>query len=390
VFSKSQNLKISKSQNLKISKSQNLKISKSQNLKSIMPIQIRFPAALLMLAIALPLCFANLALAQDDAVYRLRESGTGTTKIRGKITGTTPFSVLIQSDAGPQEIPVAEIDKIEYLNQPLGLSRGEDRVNDGRYEDALEEFGKLTPQERENPQLKPEIEFWTATANAELALAGNGAAAEAGRAVFSFLQANPSSHHFYPATETLGKLLLATGKLEPAAAEFAKLAQSKWPALILRGHFFHGRTLIAMGKASEAETAFKAILATASNDDTSQTYKRLAEVELAKVAAMSGNTDAAIKTLQGIIKAENPDNATLFAFTYNALGVAQLKAGKIKEARNAFLHTHLLYPNEDEPHAEALYHLTSIWTELKNTDRAAQTREALKSSYRNSYWATKL
>ncbi len=355
-----------------------------------MPIQIRLSATILLLAIALPLCVTDLTFSQDDAVYRLRESGTGTTKIRGKITGTTPFSVQIQSDAGVQEIPAAEVDKIEYLNQPLGLERGEDRVKDGRFDDALEEFGKLTPQERENAQLKPEIEFWTATANAELALAGSGTATDAGRALLSFLQANPSSHHFYPATETLGKLLFATGNLEPAAAEFAKLAQSKWPALVLRGHFFHGRTLIAMGKAGEAETAFKAILATSSNDDTTQTYKRLAEVELAKAAAMSGNTEAAIKTLQEIIKAENPDNATLFAYTYNALGVAQLKAGNIKEARNAFLHTHLLYPNEDEPHAEALYHLTGIWTELKNTDRSAQTREALKSSYRNSYWATKL
>ena len=80
----------------------------------------------------------------------------------------------------------------------------------------------------------------------------------------------------------------------------------------------------------------------------------------------------------------------LFAQIYNALGDVQAKAGRLKEAMMAYLHTQLLFASEPDSHAEALFHLAEIWPQLEQTDRANQSRETLKSRYRNSFWARSL
>ncbi len=67
-----------------------------------------------------------------------------------------------------------------------------------------------------------------------------------------------------------------------------------------------------------------------------------------------------------------------------------MQEGNLKEAATAFLHTELLFAQEIEPQAEALYQLALIWPKLNQTDRASRAREGLKSRYRNSYWANKL
>jgi hypothetical protein len=77
------------------------------------------------------------------------------------------------------------------------------------------------------------------------------------------------------------------------------------------------------------------------------------------------------------------------ARAYNALGTAYAKASKKKEAILAFLHTDLLYFQDPDAHAEALYNLANLFQETNKSDRSLEARNTLKQRYAGSVWETK-
>ncbi len=334
-------------------------------------------------------CSSTPTLGQDDAVYRIREGG-GTSRLGGKISKVTPIAVTVETSTGAKEVSASEIDKLTFGGEPLEVSRARDRMEAGRFDDALATLEEIT--EPLKPQLlQQEVEFLKAYSTAQVSLmSGAISARDAGKLMSAFISNNQNSYHLYPAIEMFAKLSFAVGAVDFAEKEFAKMTQSKWPEMILRGHFYRGEALNLLGKHDEAKQQFEAILASPNTDDMTQQYKLLAKSQIAKTMALTGQQAAAIPLLNEIIKVENPDNSELFAYTYNALGTCHLKAGNLNEAALAFLHTELLFAGEAEPHAEALYQLALLWPQLEQTDRASRAREGLKSRYRNSYWASKL
>jgi hypothetical protein len=80
----------------------------------------------------------------------------------------------------------------------------------------------------------------------------------------------------------------------------------------------------------------------------------------------------------------------LLAAAYNALGACHLQAGQSKDALFAYLHTDLLYRRAGEPHAEALFHLSSLWEEIGQEGEARQARAMLKELYPGTRWARQL
>ena len=347
---------------------------------------------LIMFFAAMLFVFSQLAptFGWQDAVYRFRAGG-GNSKVSGKVTAMTPFGVTVESNSGPKEIPASAINKIDFDGAPVEISRARDRIEGNRFEDALAELEKISDPIN-SPQIQQEIDFIKALSNAKIALgSGTVTAQDAGKLMSAFVSANKESIHFYPATELLGKLFFAVGRTDLAEQQFAELTNSQWTELVLRGHFNRGEMLNLLEKYDDALAAYEAILAMPSNDDATQQYKLLAKVQKAKTNAMAGKpVEESVAAINEIIKNENPTNAQLFAYAYNALGACHLKAENLKEAAMAFLHTELLFAQENEPQAEALYQLALIWPKLDHTDRASRARDGLKTRYRNSYWANKL
>ena len=93
-----------------------------------------------------------------------------------------------------------------------------------------------------------------------------------------------------------------------------------------------------------------------------------------------------LKELDKLIQTESDDNAELFAHVYNAKGAIYEKMGDLKEARDAYLHTQLLFGNVEDPAAEALSRLSDIFAELNDPKRANDSKRELQTKYRNSYW----
>jgi len=269
-------------------------------------------------------CFATSAAdAQEDSVYRIRRSGK-ISKATGKIVGITPTSIKFEGRNGEEEIPVWEVEKIVAASEPPEVEKARDRIETGRFEDALDELDQAKAGGK--PLVESEIAFYRALAKAKLALSGgNLTAKEAASEMGGFLGKYKNSHHAIPATSWMGKLGIAAGELDFSVKQFDTLSKAKWPRYAAEGVFQKGETLMMQNKLPDASKEFDRLIGLAANDDTTQQYKTLAKIEKAKVQGMAGQTDAAIATLEQIIDAENPENQKLFAYAYNALGTCYLK-----------------------------------------------------------------
>ena len=324
----------------------------------------------------------------SDSVFMKAGTG-GASKKTGKITETSKNGVTLQGRNGADEIPVQNIRKITFAGEPTSLERAKSRLESGRYDDCLAELAKIDDPPTE--LIKSEIAFMKAYSQAQKSLKGGDVTAQqAGSAIRTFVQNNPDSHHFYPSTDILGQLLVGIGKPDLAEKEFAKLAQSEWPSMKIKGLFQQGNALILTGDLENAKKAFSQIVNMDANDDESQQFKLVAQCQIAKIMALQGDSDGGRAIVEKIIKEENPDNSLVFAYAYNSLGTCHLQSQQPKPAAIAFLHTELLYGTESAPHAEALYNLCKLWPQLEETDRANRARQALKSRYRNTYWALQL
>lgn len=329
---------------------------------------------------------ASSALAQNDTVYRIKKSGKVSKQV-GKITEITPTYVGFNGRAGAEKIPVWEIAKLTSAKEPADVDRARDRIESTRNDEAIELLDQVKAGD---PITAAEVAWYKAVAMSETAFTGGSySATEAGGQVQKFLKAHPKSHHYVPAVDLMGRLAMANGNLDFAARQFGILTKSKWPEFVARGHFFAGEAMLRAKKYSEASAAFDKVIAIQANDDLSQRYKRLAQIQRAKVDAWTGDPTASIAKLEAIIKQENPDDKELFAYAYNALGDCYLKTDLL-EAREKYMFTETLFSSEPEPHAEAVYRLADIWLQLKQTDRASESRQILKSRYRNTWWSSQL
>ena len=122
----------------------------------------------------------------------------------------------------------------------------------------------------------------------------------------------------------------------------------------------------------------------------SETRRLESLVGVAYCNAMTGKHAQAVKELEDIIQKNDPSNTILFARAYNALGAAHVAGNAPKDAVIAYLFTDLLFYGDSDAHAEALYHLTSLWSKVNKPTRARTAREKLLGRYGGSPWAAKL
>jgi hypothetical protein len=98
----------------------------------------------------------------------------------------------------------------------------------------------------------------------------------------------------------------------------------------------------------------------------------------------------AAKELDLIIKEAPATDSKTMGEAYLRKGDNLLAAGQKKDALLAYLHVDVLFSGEKDLHAEALYHLSTLWNEVAQPGRAADARAKLTADYPNSDWAKKL
>jgi len=324
----------------------------------------------------------------QDTVYQLRE-GKNPGRVRGKITNISPLEVTVTTDNGQTKIAGDQVVRVIIEGQPPQLTRARERFLEARYSDCVEELEKMNADPA-GQKWQPEADYLRAAVNAEISLSGGSVTAqEAGQQINQFLTTHSESYLKFPAMEQLGKLLFAFGRLDNASKSFDQLAKSGWPKYQRIGTYWRGICEREKGDLDGAINVFKQMSSIQAGDPELETWQLMAACQIARCQGESGDAKAAIASLRKIIKEENPDNFNLFATAFNSLGSIYLKQNLLKEARTEFLKTELLYPTATNEHAEALHHLTKIWAQLNENDRATQAKERLKNRHPNSWWATK-
>jgi tetratricopeptide (TPR) repeat protein len=315
--------------------------------------------------------------------------------VSGKVVGISPYKVELQQGASgaKKEISANQIILITFEGEPFSLKTAKTMIAvEHRYQEGLSTLNKVKPDELGGrKELRQELEFYRALAEARQALDGLGPIAEAGKKMLAFANDNATSYHYLDACETIGDLLMANRSFAEAEKYYGKLARSPWPEVQMKAGVAIGYAQLDQGKTGEAMKSFEAALAAPGGEESPvQAQRNAAQLGKAAVLTAMKKPGDAVALVDAMLQKADPDDGKLIARAYNTLGNAYRQSGKPKEAVLAFLKTHLLFPAASpEAHAEALYNLAELWEQLHKPERAVEAGKILAEKYPNSPWTEK-
>jgi tetratricopeptide (TPR) repeat protein len=321
-----------------------------------------------------------------DSVY----TSKGGAPQKGTITDAmTRDEVTLDMAGVPRKFPTNEITRITYGDEPQELANARNSVAAKNYNAALESLKQIAPGNLPRVHMQQDAMYYTALCHLKLAMTEGGDKAKAEQDMLNFVKNASTSYHFYEAAELLGDLATSSGKYAEAVRYYTPLTKAPFEDVQMRANNASARGLMAQKNYSEALQRFEAVLGSGLATQEAVNQKMFATIGKAQCLGETGKADDGIKMLEDVIAKNDPQDAKLFARTYNALGACQLKAGRDKDALLAYLHTDVLFYADGEAHAEALYHLTELWTKMNKADRATDARRTLRERYAGSIWNAK-
>ena len=228
----------------------------------------------LILVVALGLSAAGAGQAFDSVK-------TTKSSLVGRVVGMSAANVeLEQTTAGAAKttnIPANQVQMIFFDGEAAGLKEAKAHVLAGRYAEALAALERIR-DEPDAPDVQQDFQFYKALCAAKLVLAGSGKAADAGRKMKAFADANGKSYHYFEASELIGDLLVAVQQYGQAAEYYARLEKAPWPDYQMRAGVAEGRALFAQGKIEEAQNAFDRVVATEADGDLAKQQRTAAKL----------------------------------------------------------------------------------------------------------------
>lgn len=345
-------------------------------------------------------CFTLLGLGLSDdasALDTIRKVAR-VPNVAGTVKTVSATAVAIDVQGAPQSIPTNEIDAILFEGEPTEMPIVRGQLKSGNDQSALTTLGRIKQDtiKAARKEIQQDYEFYLALAQARLALRGVGRVDAAGTAMFNFVNNQKTSYHYYQGQETMGDLLVALNKVEDALKCYAELEASPFDDLKMRAGVARGRALLAQQKYPEAQTAFEKVLQLPFNPMTqkgtpSESQRFAAVLGRTQCVSAGGKYDEAIKELEeSVIAGLSAEDVELQALAYVTLGNCyNAKPDGKKAALLAFLHVDVLYPASPAAHAEALWNLSNLWTEIGKNERGQECLTRLNRLYPGSPWITK-
>ena len=347
---------------------------------------MRFKALALLAAMAVVGVSATKSAAANADKIRLAHGGE-----TGEVSDMTPTEITLnKGQANSHAVPVNTIKSIAFEGEPSELAQARLNALSGAFAKSQQLLDKVDASQLHRDFIKQDFEFYQAFVAAKLAETGEGEIDAAGKKLNVFVKSYPNSYHYLEASELMGDLLTISGRFEIAGKQYAELAKAPWPDYKMRAAVAIGRSLQAQNKHAEAIQQFDSALALPDDGADAQPQKLAASLGKATSLAETGKGDDATAIIEKIIQEADPQQKELNARAYNALGNCYEKANKTKDALFAYLHVDVLYGNVPDAHAEALYHLVSLWKTIGQDDRSREARETLQQKYAASRWAKQL
>lgn len=313
----------------------------------------------------------------------------GKAPVAGTVQEMSKDKVTVDVGGAPRTFEVNDIAKITYGDDPQVLTKSREAALAGQLEAALTDLNSISPDGLRDVA-KQDVLYYRAFCAAKISISTGGKREEAITGLMEFVKGNPGSYHFYEAAELLGDLATAGGDHAKAAVYYGQLAKAPWADYKLRANVMVARALTAQKKFAEALEKYDLVIKSDEGNAEANRQKTMAKVGTAVCLAETGKPDEGLALVEDVIKNNDSKDSLLFARAYNALGTCHLKANRSKDALTAFLHVDLLYGTVSDAHAESLFYLTKLWSDVNKADRALDCRTTLKSRYGGSPWAKAL
>lgn len=318
------------------------------------------------------------------AVDQVKKRSDGVT-FRGEITAMTTESITIKMANGQtQVVPVSDILSVRFDMEPSMLAQAQSNERSGALDVAQEKFESVLKEYNgDDKRVVADVKFLIARTMVKQALADPGKVNDALAAIKKFGEENKTNFRHFEA------MLLEASLSTP---EDAKVLLQKVQASTVKGYQLQagvqlGKLLLAGNDAAGALAAFQQVIEQSAGDASSAAAQFDGLLGKAACQQKQGQTDEAIATLDEVIgKASESETATL-ANAWTLKGDCYRAKNMPKDALMAYLHVDVLYPSEPAAHAEALFHLVSLWAPAGHQDRSDEAMAKLSTKYPNSPWA---
>ena len=344
----------------------------------------------LVLAIALALLCIGPAWSAD-IVFRKGAAA----RIGGEVKSQTKQELVVMSGPGnkkEERIPANEIDRVEWDGEPATMKLARSSEERGNLEDALAKYQEVAGQtDAGKANLKSDLEFLIARVTAKQAKADPAKVDDAIQKLDAFRTAHASSFRYYDTLLLLGEMHLAKKDYANAEPIFEQLvSEAPWDDYKMAAKIAKGRLLLRKDDVQGAQGLFQEVAAQPAKTDAEKARQYEARLGLATCLQRQGQFEKAAAELDRIIKEAPASDTKTMGEAYLRKGDNLLSAGQKKDALLAYLHVDVLFSGEKDLHAEALYHLATLWNEVAQPGRAADARAKLASDYPNSEWSKKL
>ena len=323
----------------------------------------------------------------DDQIYLISSPSSS---VKGKIDSITKNEVTVRVNGVPRKLAANDISRIQFLDSSIEVLQASAMFRKGQLKDARAELAKVNLGEIQNNFVKQDVAYMLAAVDARSALAGDGDKNQAGNLLVAFLQQHTDSFHYYEVVELFGDLAYVVGSFDVAAKQYTILTTSPWPELEIKGTLRLANSTVGKGEFANALVMFEKVAAVQATTPLMQSTVSEAKAGQARCLGETGKPAAGIALTDKLIKDNDPKTQKqLFAQAYNAQGVCYRSNKQPKDAILAFLHTHLIFNESADAHAESLYHLSQLWSEVSKADRAQDSKRLLREKYAGTFWEQK-
>ena len=332
------------------------------------------------------------ARAQDSVTYYNRAQKKEAT-VSGSIIVETPGKIVVRPTSGTAkevEIPVMDIREVIYNLAPVlkndyriavnreGGAEKDTKANQRKQHlaEALAKYQDLLSKEA-GEGAKRHFEFKIAKILAQQAEDDPAQADAALLKLKKFKADHPNAWQISACTDLLARLLIEKKDWEGAQRAYQDLEKTPNlpPELRQEANLKVAQVLVKAKKYPEAEQ--RLLEASKTVPATGPERVRL-QMALAECQAASGKADEAVKQLDAVLpQISDPE---LKAQAYNSLGDCQEKAQRPKDALYAYLWVDVVYYQNRQEHAKAVYHLAKLFKEIKDDKRAEEYRNKLLKS----------
>lgn len=324
-------------------------------------------------------------------VVRYRDDSGKEARLEGTIVKEGPAGVTIKLSIGAaRDIPVTQIRDVEYdlpgrfrldLLQAVTEERGIDlaakSVRVKQITDARTRYQNILAGLTASPA-KRHMQFKVAQMTALLAEEQQAPAADAIQKLKAYKADNADSWEITPCCQLLGQLQAGENDYEAAQKTYEDLAAIHGvPKSIKQDCNLRVAELLVREK---KYAVAKARVAELMQDSPAGDPQRpRLEIALAECQAASGELDPAVKSLTALIQ-QPIDNVTK-AHAYNILGDCYYNREKWKDALWNYLYVDVIYHQNREEQARAIYYASKAFEKLGDTKRAAAYRDRLDKSF---------